>query len=238
MITLYKKSCEGMSELKPSTVDLIVTAPPCREEDGYSIKLMRDVARHSYRVLKPGTSCFVSFSQLSGHKDRPFEVANIFAEEFEWIDTIICVKSNPWTGGHFTPINSKYRLNSMYDYLFQFSKGKTEIDRLALGIPYMDKNNIARYGRRDVFDGHKKDIRCAGNVWYIPCPNSRHKDSFPEDLPRRCIKLAGIDPGSVILDPFMGSGTTGRMAIELGHTAIGYEINEEYWNKKKDMFES
>jgi len=243
MFTLHRKSCEGMTEIANESVDIIVTSPPYKEDDGYSTKLMKDFALHSYRVLKPGSLCFINFGQLAKHKERPFEVAEIFARQFEWIDTIIWVKSNQWTGGHYTPVNSKYRMNSMYEFIFQFSKGIVEIDRLALGVPYMDKGNIYRYGSRNADTGSKQDLRCAGNVWYVSHPTVKgkdtklHKDMFPDEIPRRCFKLTNLDPNATVLDPFMGSGTTGKVACEMGYKAIGYEVNDKFWNREKDLFE-
>jgi len=243
MYTLHKKSCMGMKEVATDSIDGIVTSPPYKDEDGYSEELMKDLARNCYRVLKNGSSCFVNFGQLASDKGRPFSVANEFAEYFDWIDTIIWVKSNEWMGGHYTPVNSKYRMNNMYEYIFQFAKGKAEIDRLALGIPYLDKTNIKRYGATDTKSGAKKDLRCAGNVWYVSYTTVQskdqkpHKDMFPEEIPRRCLKLMNLPRGSTILDPFMGSGTTGRAARDMGYKVVGYEINDKYWTKEADLFE-
>lgn len=239
MVTLHKKSCEKMDEVKDSSVDLVITSPPYKDQDGYSARLMRSVAAELYRVMKPGTSAFVNFGHLAGQKSRPLECASQFAEHFEWVDTIIWVKSNPFSGGHYTPINSDYRLNNMWEYIFQFSKGKSKLDRLALGIPYMNKSNIDRYGRYDE-NQSKQDLRCAGNVWYISYPTVQskkqkpHKDMFPEEIPERCIKLSGIEKGSLILDPFIGSGTTAGVASRMGMDAVGYEINDKFWSN--DIF--
>lgn len=225
-----------MTEIEDESIDLIVTSPPYKDADGYSATLIGKVAKELYRVMKPNTSLFVNFGQLAGAKSRPLKCATLFESYFEWVDTIIWVKSNPFEGGHYTPINSDYRMNNMWEYIFQFSKGKAKIDRLSLGVPYLDKSNIKRYGTYGENQA-KQDLRCAGNVWYVGYPTVQkkqqkpHKDMFPDEIPRRCIKLAGLPKGSVILDPFMGSGTTGKVASEMGHNAIGYEINSKFWNK-------
>lgn len=240
MITLHKKSCQVMTELTDSSIDLVVTSPPYKDEDGYSRELISDVSKELYRVMKPATLAFVNFGQLAGAKERPLECAQIFAKEFEWVDTIIWVKSNPYSGGHYTPINSKYRMNNMWEYIFQFSKGKAEIDRLSLGIPYLDKSNIKRYGSFGE-DQSQQDLRCAGNVWYVSYPTVQskkqkpHKDMFPEEIPRRCMKLANLAKGSTVLDPFFGSGTTGSVASAMGMNAVGYEINPKFWKKAIDF---
>lgn len=73
------------------------------------------------------------------------------------------------------------------------------------------------------------DTRNARTVWAIPTQpyKKAHFATFPTELPRRCI-LAGCPPSGVVLDPFAGSGTTLAVAIELGHRAIGIELNPEY----------
>ena len=66
-----------------------------------------------------------------------------------------------------------------------------------------------------------------GTVWeLIQTPNrTGHGSTFPVDLPRRCIEASACSPGSLICDPFMGSGTTARAAVELGHHFLGFEID-------------
>lgn len=66
------------------------------------------------------------------------------------------------------------------------------------------------------------------NVWEIPtAPRTNHPAPFPAELPRRCIKLSTW-PGDFVLDPFAGSGTTLRVANELGRHAIGVDLSERY----------
>lgn len=234
MFELHKKSCEKMDEIKDLSIDLVISSPPYKDKDGYSPKLIRNVASELNRVMKPGTSAFINFGHLAKEKGRALECAKEFEKYLNWVDTIIWVKSNPFNGGHYTPINSEYMMNNMWEYIFQFSKGKAKIDRLSLGIPYMSKSNIKRYGKFDDSQ-NQQDIRCAGNVWYVGYPTIQnksqkpHKDMFPEEIPIRCIKLSGIEPGSLILDPFMGSGTTARAANSMKMNSVGYEINSKLW---------
>ena len=68
------------------------------------------------------------------------------------------------TFGHFKPINSPRFLNDCHEYVFHFTKsGRVELNRLALGVPYQDKSNIARW-RHTQGD----DLRCRGNTWFVP----------------------------------------------------------------------
>lgn len=68
-----------------------------------------------------------------------------------------------------------------------------------------------------------------GSVWkLVQTPNmTPHCSTFPLDLPMQCIQAAGVEKQSIILDPFMGSGTTGKAALMLGHRFIGFELDRE-----------
>jgi DNA modification methylase len=67
------------------------------------------------------------------------------------------------------------------------------------------------------------------SVWSVPTQPypEAHFAPFPEELPRRCI-LAGCPPGGTVLDPFLGSETTAKVARDLGRDAIGIELNPGY----------
>ena len=72
-------------------------------------------------------------------------------------------------------------------------------------------------------------VRNARDVWTIatePFPGA-HFATFPTEIPRRCI-LAGCPPGGVVLDPFMGSGTVGMVATQLGRQWVGIELSPQY----------
>jgi site-specific DNA-methyltransferase (adenine-specific) len=132
------------------------------------------------------------------------------------------------TFGHFKPVNSKRYLNHTHEHVFHFTKdGKTPLDRLAVGVPFKDKSNIARWG-------HDKDRRCAGDVWFIPYETIRsksqrdyHPSPFPVALPERCIQLHGAE-SPVVLDPFLGIGSTLLAAQRLECRGIGIELDPGY----------
>ena len=105
--------------------------------------------------------------------------------------------------------------------------GAVKLDRLAIGVPFKDKSNIARRG-------HAGDVRCRGNTWFIPsrtvqtkAANFNHPGTCPVDLPRWCIRLHGR-PGARVLDPFIGTGTTALAAALEGAEATGIEMDGEY----------
>jgi site-specific DNA-methyltransferase (adenine-specific) len=103
------------------------------------------------------------------------------------------------------------------------------LDRLAIGVPFKDKSNIARWG-------HSEDRRCGGDVWFIPYRTIRsksqrdhHPSPFPVELAERCIKLHGGELSDVmVLDPFLGVGSTLIAAQRLGCRGVGIEIDPSY----------
>jgi site-specific DNA-methyltransferase (adenine-specific) len=134
---------------------------------------------------------------------------------FHWVKSISYQErgSGGWVSrGQFTPINSARFVNDMQEHVFHLTPwGSSPLDRLAVGVPYQDKSNVERWAG-------KADKRCAGNVWFIPYETIQSKEkqrphpaTFPLELAERCLKIAGCAEGHV-LDPFLGSGTTGVAA--------------------------
>ena len=139
--------------------------------------------------------------------------------------------------GHFKPISSKRFLNDCHEYIFHFTQtGRVEVDRLAIGVPYQDKSNIARWRHT-----RGSDLRCRGNTWFIPYETiqSRQKErphpaTFPVQLAEWCIKLHGVTRVETMLDPFLGIGNSGVAAQRCGvKKFIGFEIDETYLAEAK-----
>jgi len=133
------------------------------------------------------------------------------------------------TTGHFKPVNSARFLTPTYEDVFHFTKtGDVTVDRMAVGVPYADKTNIARWHRA-------ADLRCRGNAWFVPYKTvtsseqrAHHPAAFPVELPEWCIRLHGVRPGMTVLDPFVGIGSTLVATKRLGVDGIGIEIDHEY----------
>jgi site-specific DNA-methyltransferase (adenine-specific) len=147
------------------------------------------------------------------------------------------VESGVKTFGHFKPINSKRFLNDCHEYVFHFTKsGRVELDRVALGVPYQDKSNIARWSHTG-----GKDVRCRGNTWFVPYETIQsrkeerpHPATFPVQLAEWCIKLHGASRIGTMLDPFLGIGNS-AVAAQRYHVKsfIGFEIDETYLAEAK-----
>ena len=142
----------------------------------------------------------------------------------------------------FKPINSPRFLNDCHEYVFHFTKsGRVELDRLALGVPYQDKSNIARWSHT-----RGTDLRCRGNTWFVPYETiqSREKErphpaTFPVQLAEWCINLHGASRVHTMLDPFLGIGNSAVAAHRCGvKKFIGFEIDEAYLAEAKRRLES
>ena len=233
---------ELLRRLAPRSIDVVVTSPPYNiglnygsyddggDRAGY-LAMMRDVGSLIETVLKDDGSFFLNLAGTSSDPWIPFDVANAVREIFTLQNSIVWVKSisiEDRSFGHFKPVNSRRYLNRTHETIFHFSKaGATPLDRLAVGVPFQDKSNIARWG-------HASDRRCAGDAWFIPYKTIRskgqrhhHPSPFPVELPERCIKLHGV-VGATVLDPFLGIGSTLLAAARLGCSGIGIEIDPAY----------
>jgi len=158
----------------------------------------------------------------------------VLQNTIHWIKSISIEEKNGQivSRGHFKPISSRRFLNDCHEYVFHFTKsGRVEIDRLALGVPYQDKSNIARWSHTS-----GRDRRCRGNTWFIPYETiqSRQKErphpaTFPVGLAEWCIKLHGVSRVQTMLDPFLGIGNSAVAARNYGvKEFIGFEVDETY----------
>lgn len=147
------------------------------------------------------------------------------------------------THGHFKPINSKRFLNNCHESVFHFTKdGNGQLDRLAIGVPYEHKSNISRWKHNTEDDGSVRDLRCKGNVWHIPYKTvmsaKEHPAGYPSQLAEECIKLHGVDDTTIVLDPFLGAGSTLMACKNLGVAGIGIEIDKAYCQMAKEKLVS
>ena len=135
--------------------------------------------------------------------------------------------------GRFAPLTTNLIVNNCHEFVFHLTKsGDTPLDRLAVGVVYADKSNIDRFKRSG-----GRDLRCRGNNWFIPYVNKKnvmirnHPATFPVELAANCIKIHGVKRGMVVLDPFVGIGSSAVAAKECGVTRfIGFDVSASYLN--------
>ena len=257
LFELHHGDClEGMLEIPDASIDLVVTSPPYNLGIAYSHYSDRQ-DREAYlgwchqwavqvrRILKPAGSFFLNLGASPSNPMLPHELVLRLRDLFVLQNTIhwvkaITIENNDGeliSRGHFKPINSPRYLNDCHEYVFHLTlHGKTPIDRLALGVPYADKSNIARW--RHTRGG---DLRCRGNTWFIPYQTITRRDkerphpaTFPVQLAERCIKLHGVARVKKMLDPFLGIGNSAVAAQHCGvKKFIGFEIDREYFAEAK-----
>ena len=132
--------------------------------------------------------------------------------------------------GHYKPINSPRFLNDCHEFVFHFTpQGRTPLDRTAIGVPYQDASNIARWR------AGAGNLRCRGNTWFIPYETIQSRDqerphpaTFPPRLPEYCFRLHGLNRLPLAMDPFLGLGSTAVAAARLGIDFIGVEMDPHY----------
>jgi len=233
--------------------DVIVTSPPYNIGKDYSLyddnrprdeylDWMESVAESCRDVMNEQSSFFLNVGGKPSDLWIPLDIAHRFRRYFvlqnviHWIKSISIPKEDAGnypniesdiSVGHYQPVNSQRYLSSCHEYIFHFTlKGNVELNKKDIGVSYQDKTNIGRWKSATT------DLRPRGNTWFIPyetIQQSRpHPSVFPEKLPEMCLKLHGIDRIDLVLDPFMGIGSTAFACKRLGLDFIGFEIDESY----------
>jgi len=234
-----------MLEVEDESVQLIVTSPPywsiknygTDNQIGYGQTLheyLRDLYRvwkESYRVLEPGRRLVINIGDqfarsiiYGRYKIIPLHAEVIAQCEdigFDYMGSIIWQKKTTMntTGGANVMGSYPYPPNGMveidYEYILIFKKpGKSK--RVSKEIK--EKSRLTKEEWKEFFSGH----------WYFGGVRQvDHQAMFPEELPSRVIKMFSY-VGETVLDPFLGSGTTAKVALELNRNVIGYEINEDF----------
>lgn len=246
--TIHQIDCvAGMQALPDAVIDLTITSPPydnLREYNGFSWDF-EETARQLYRVTKPGgvVVWVVGDATVKGSETgTSFKQALFFMScGFRLHDTMIYMKDNP------PPTGGANRYYQAFEYMFVFTKGAPKTFN-AIVEPRRNKWNDNRTVRKRPVTRNKAgvftekivpvnqgDVKLQ-NVWsYTVSGGSvasdnyahQHPAIFPESLVRDHI-VSWSNPDDMVLDPFMGSGTTAKMAVMLGRNFIGFEISGEY----------
>lgn len=249
IVMFYLGDClEGMKNLSKESVDAVVTSPPYNLDIKYSkykdkkprdqyLGWIADVFLECKRVLKDDGHLFINVGYSNLDATIGLEVMSAIKNAYFLQNNIVWVKSihvNGKTSGHFKPINSRRYLCPTWEHLFHFTKdGNVAIDRLSIGVEYEYYKENLRHSKslKGVLKQNKRD---KGNCWFIPYETRQTKEergnhpaTYPVKLVEDCLKMTGYNNG-VVLDPFMGTGTTAVAAKNLGWNYIGYDIDPEY----------
>ena len=237
-----ENNLDTMAKMPDCFVDLTVTSPPydnLRTYNGYSFPF-EDIAKELYRVTRQGgvVVWIVGDATVKGSESgTSFKQALYFKEiGFNLHDTMIYQKNQ------FMPLTHK-RYEQSFEYMFVFSKGKPKtfnpimLDCISKGSKkYRGKakqyENTYSERKRDETT-ITKEKKQKENIWKFNTGNAsgddktKHNAPFPEKLAQDHI-ISWSNEGDLVYDPFMGSGTTAKMAILNNRKYVGSEISEEY----------
>ena len=234
----YNENClDTMAKMPDGFIDLTVTSPPydnLRTYNGYSFDF-EAVAKELYRVTKQGgvVVWVVGDATIKGSETgTSFRQALFFKEcGFNLHDTMIWDKKSQACHDYR---NRRYKQE--YEYMFILSKGKPKVYNEIKDRPVKNAGKIIRKSSKRNSDGSIRkypeiklgEFQARSNVWYYePERRSEHPAPFPEQLANDHI-ISWSNEGDLVYDPFMGSGTTAKMAILNKRNWIGSEISEEY----------
>jgi site-specific DNA-methyltransferase (adenine-specific) len=249
MIKLINGDCiKEMASMDKNTVDLTVTSPPydnLRTYEGtlqWNEEIWKQVLEGLYRVTKEGgvVVWVVGDATVKGSETGTSFKQALYAMEcgFNLHDTMIYQKS-----GFSNPSSNRY--HQIFEYMFIFSKGRPIFNGLkdrenkyksGGGMSYREKSGeIVKTGRAK----KRSEFGLRFNVWrfvtgggFMNDDKSKHPAQFPEQLAHDHI-ISWSNEGDTVFDPFMGSGTTGKMAKKLGRRFVGVEKVEEYYEIAK-----
>ena len=261
MYKLLQGDClELMKSVPDNKVNLTVTSPPydnLRKYNGnisqWDFDKFKSVAEELYRITVDGGTVvwIISDATIDGSETgTSFKQALYFMEcGFNLHDTMIWRKPNP------IPQIKRGRYTNCFEYMFVFTKGRIKTCNyiytpcLNAGKD-MSKSSYKNYSadddqKRKLKDKTVNKEKILTNVWDFNVGSGSGDDKFakqhPAVFPEKLINahiISWSNEGDIVLDPFMGSGTTGKMAILNNRNFIGMEIDEGYYNTAKERIEN
>ena len=233
--TIIASSCENMKDIPNNSLHLMITSPPYNVSKEYDndlslneyLNLLKNCFTETYRVLVDGGRACINIANIGRKPYIPLSdyVSKMMIEigfnmrgEIIWNKSAGAGISTAW--GSFQSASNPI-LRDVHEYILIFSKGnyKRERDKEEKELR---KDNITK----------EEFIEWTKSVWTMNTESAKrigHPAPFPEELPNRLIKLFSFT-NDIVIDPFMGSGTTAIAAIKNKRNFVGYEINKEYIN--------
>lgn len=255
-VTLLLGDClERMNDIANGAIDLTVTSPPydnLRTYNNTSVfwneTIWKRVLETLYSKTKDGGVLVwvVGDATISGSETGTSFKQALYAKEigFNIHDTMIYEKDS-------MSFPNPTRYHQIFEYMFVFSKGKPKTVNLIA-----DRKNLNANGRKHIKGNYRtadgeikrhnkqnllKEYGVRNNIWRISTGHNKsttdkiafqHPAIFPESLARDQI-ISWSNPSDLVMDPFLGSGTTGKMALSLGRKFVGIEIDEAYFEIAK-----
>ncbi|MBI4850319.1 MAG: site-specific DNA-methyltransferase [Acidobacteria bacterium] len=262
--SIYQGDClEILSSCPNSFVDLIITSPPYADQransyggiapDAY-VEWFLPISEQLFRVLKPTGTFIINIKEKVVNAQRHTYVLELILamrkQGWLWTEEFIWHKKNCHPG------KWPNRFRDAWERLLQFNKSKqfnmyqdsvmvpvgdwakARLKNLSETDKLRDNSKVGSGFGKNVSNWVGRDKVYPTNVLYLAteCANKAHSAAFPIDLPKWFINLFS-QPGDIILDPFLGSGTTALAAIQLSRHYLGIEISEQYFQLAKSLLE-
>lgn len=226
---IFCKSSESMDELPDNSVNLMVTSPPYNVgkdyDDNLSLdeyrELLKRVFKETYRVLVPGGRTCINIANLGRKPYIPLhsfiiedmhEIGFLMRGEIIWDKGSSASPSTAW--GTWLKANNPV-LRDVHEYILVFSK-----ETFTRKNPTKRKSTITK----------EEFLEFTKSVWHFSAERASkvgHPAPFPVELPYRLIQLYTFE-GDVVLDPFVGAGTTCIAALQTKRKYVAYDIDRKY----------
>ncbi len=256
-------SREVLAKIPDNSVDLIFTSPPYadRRKNTYGgihpnkyVEWFLPITKELLRVLKPTGTFILNIKEKVMNGERHTYVIELILEMRKqgwlWTEEFIWHKKNSYPG------KWPNRFRDAWERLLQFNKnkkfnmyqervmvpvGKWSENRLKNLSETDKKRDISKVGSgfgKNISNWLNRDLVYPDNVLHLAteCNNKNHSAAFPNVLPEWFIKLF-TNEGDIVLDPFMGSGTTVVVARRMGRSSIGIDIVPEFVEMVKSKIE-
>lgn len=223
---IYTHTSEDMKEIPDNSIHLMITSPPYNVTKEYDedltlreyLRLIESVMKETYRVLVNGGRACVNIANVGRKPYIPLSdyINSIMTEigfnnrgQIIWDKAASAGGSCAW--GSWQSASNPI-LRDVHEYILIYSKG-----------------NLSR--KKGIDTIHREDfLEWTKSIWRMNTESAKrvkHPAPFPEELPHRLINLYSFE-NDVVLDPFMGSGTTAVAALKNKRRFVGYEISEDY----------
>jgi site-specific DNA-methyltransferase (adenine-specific) len=251
---------EVLKDLDENSIDLIVTSPPYADsrngtyggiKPDYYVEWFLPISKELLRVLKPDGTFILNIKEKVVNGERHTYVIELILQMRKqgwlWTEEFMWHKKNCYPG------KWPNRFRDSWERLLQFNKSKkfnmyqdevmipmgawakTRLRNLSETDMIRDNSKVGSGFGKKIANWLNKDKAYPTNVLYMAteCANRNHSAAFPEALPEWFIKLFTKE-GDWVLDPFVGSGTTTRIANRLKRNSIGIDISKEYYEMVSD----